>query len=77
VERHLTGIVGHIENIVVHKNYQSKGFGKTIMHTLHKIAFDAEKTSHLHLFCKDKNVKFYEKLGYYTAGEELFARSKL
>ena len=62
------GLVGKIENIVTSKSVRGKGLGRCIIELLQGEAFklDCDKVS---LFCEQKNVKFYNKLGFAEEGE--------
>ena len=53
IETHLTGKIGLIENIVVGKNGQRKGFGKKIMDMLDRVGLECENCYKLSLYCKD------------------------
>ena len=66
---HKGGLVGHIEDVVVDKNYQGKKIGEKIMRYLLEVAQKngCYKTI---LDCTDDVKKFYEKLGFkHTANE--------
>lgn len=60
---HNCGKVGHIEDVVVHKNYRGLKLGKKILeYLIHKSKdFGCYKTL---LDCDEKNVGFYEKCGF-------------
>ncbi|PWY99409.1 acyl-CoA N-acyltransferase [Testicularia cyperi] len=64
------GIVGHIEDIVVHKDGQGKGLGKRIIEVLTAVA-KARGCYKVILDCSPHNVAFYEKCGYHNAGTEM------
>lgn len=55
--------VGHIEDVVVHKDYRGMKLGKKILEYMINKAkiFDCYK---IILDCDEKNVKFYEKCGF-------------
>lgn len=60
---HDGGKVGHIEDVVVSREFQSKGIGAIII----KAALDYAKTQGCYktiLDCDDKVMPFYEKLGF-------------
>ncbi len=60
---HEGGLAGHIEDVVVHGTYQRKGVGTALM----KRAVEAAKEAGCYkviLDCSEKNVPFYEKLGF-------------
>lgn len=56
------GTVGHIEDIVIHKDYQNKGYGKRI---LRNIIYEAkkEKCYKVILNCREELEEFYKKSG--------------
>lgn len=64
------GLVGHIEDIVVHKDGQGKGLGKRIIEILTDVA-KQRGCYKVILDCSAKNVPFYEKCGYHHAGEQM------
>lgn len=54
--------VGHIEDIIIHKNYRKKGYGKIIMEKL----IDVAKNSHCYkviLNCNPECENYYKKFG--------------
>jgi len=60
---HEGGLVGHIEDVVTHKDFRGMGFGKAVMQK----AIDAAKDAGCYkviLNCSDENFPFYEKLGF-------------
>lgn len=59
--------VGHIEDIVVDKNYRSKGLGKQIINYLTQYAKD-NGCYKVILDCSKENVEFYTKCGYIDKG---------
>lgn len=62
------GILGHIEDIVVDKKYQSKGIGKKIIKNLTKEGLK-KPCYKIALQCSNsKNVKFYNKCGFKRNG---------
>ena len=66
---HQGGLVGHIEDVVVDKNYQGKKIGEKIMKYLLEIA-QKRRCYKTILDCTDDVKKFYEKLGFkHTANE--------
>ena len=66
---HQGGLVGHIEDVVVDKNYQGKKIGEKIMKYLLEIAQERRCYKTI-LDCTDDVKKFYEKLGFkHTANE--------
>ena len=60
---HKGGIVGHIEDVVVNKNYQGQGIGEKIIKHLLEIA-KTRKCYKTILDCVDEVKPFYEKLGF-------------
>jgi len=62
-----SGIRGHIEDIVVSKEYQKQGVGKDILHNI--ISYSKEQGCYkLSLQCNDENIQFYKKLGFNISG---------
>ena len=55
------GRMGHIEDIVSHKDFRKKGIGKAIVDGLFEIA-KKKKCYNVSLQCKEHNIPFYEKL---------------
>ncbi|KAN0064884.1 Glucosamine-phosphate N-acetyltransferase-like protein [Thecaphora frezii] len=64
------GIVGHIEDIVVHKDGQGKGLGKRVIEILTAIG-EKKGCYKVILDCSPENQAFYEKCGYKYAGVEM------
>lgn len=62
--------VGHVEDVVVDKNYRKKGIGKIL---ISKIIIEAKrnKCAKITLCCQEKNVQFYEKMGLKRKGVEM------
>lgn len=60
---HEGGLAGHIEDVVVHGNFQHQGIGTALMN---KAIETAKETGcyKIILDCSEKNVPFYEKLGF-------------
>ena len=56
------GVVAHIEDVVVHEDYRSMGFGKQIMDSAIKYAKRRGCYKAI-LECSRDKVKFYEKCG--------------
>ena len=72
---HNGGLVGHIEDVVVDKNFQGKKIGEKIMKFLLKIAENRGCYKTI-LDCTDDVKPFYEKLGSkHTANELRFDHS--
>lgn len=67
---HNNGKVGHIEDIVVDKNYRGYGLGKKLIDFLSKYAKD-EGCYKCILDCSEDNVTFYEKCNYQRKGVEM------
>ena len=61
------GIMGHIEDIVVHKDFHSNGIGKLIINALYEIG-KKNKCYKLSLSCKKENFNFYRKCNYFETG---------
>ena len=62
-----SGIRGHIEDIVVSKEYQKQGVGKEIIDNI--ISYSKEQGCYkLSLQCNDENIDFYKKLGFNVSG---------
>ena len=60
---HEGGLVGHIEDVVVRKNYEGKGIGIKLVRSLLDCAKE-KKCYKTILDCKDDVKPFYEKLGF-------------
>jgi glucosamine-phosphate N-acetyltransferase len=60
---HNGGKVGHIEDVVVNKEYQGKGIGEKIVKYVLKYARDEDCYKTI-LDCVDEVKPFYEKLGF-------------
>lgn len=61
------GKLGHIEDIVVNKNFRGSGFGKNVIEYLLDFA-ERKKCYKVTLSCKEHNVNFYEKCGLDVSG---------
>ena len=60
---HNISLYGHIEDIIVKKEYQKKGYGKLLIKNL----IDVCKTNNCYkilLDCSDNLISFYEKCGF-------------
>lgn len=67
---HKLGSVGHIEDIIVSKNYRNLGLGKTIINKL--IEYSKQKNCYkVILDCSENNKLFYEKCGFIIKGVEM------
>lgn len=67
---HDMGFVGHIEDVVVKKEYRGKGLGKEIIEKLIAIA-NEKKCYKVILDCSHDNVHFYEKCGLENKGVQM------
>ena len=67
---HNGGLVGHIEDVVVDKNFQGMKIGEKIMKYLLKIAKDRGCYKTI-LDCTDDVKPFYEKIGFKHTAYEL------
>ena len=67
---HDGGIVGHIEDVVVDKNYQGQRIGEKIMKYILEIAKNQGCYKTI-LDCTEDVKSFYEKLGFKHAANEL------
>jgi len=60
---HMNGLVGHIEDIVTHKEYRGMNLGLRVIETL-KFIGKMTGCYKIILDCSNDNVKFYEKCGF-------------
>ena len=60
---HDGGLVGHIEDVVVRKDYEGKGIGMKIVMSLLDVAKE-RKCYKTILDCKDDVKQFYERIGF-------------
>lgn len=67
---HKGGLVGHIEDVVVDKNFQGQKIGEKIMRYLLEIA-ENQGCYKTILDCTDEVKPFYEKLGFKQVANEL------
>lgn len=67
---HDGGKVGHIEDVVVRKEYQDKGVGKKIVSALLKYA-EKKGCYKTILDCSDDLIPFYENLGFKSHSNSL------
>lgn len=58
------GRVGHIEDVVVKKGYSGKGIGSSLIKFTIRVARKLYKCKKLVLDCSDRNIGFYERLGF-------------
>lgn len=62
--------VGHIEDIIVHENYRSLNFGKTLINYLVDIARERQVYKVI-LNCNEFNAPFYQKCGFHKSNVEM------
>lgn len=62
--------VGHIEDIVINKEYRGKKYGNYIIKLLVDLA-NIVKCYKVILDCKEHNIKFYEKCNFIKEGYEM------
>lgn len=67
---HEGGLVGHIEDVVTHKDFRNIGIGKALVEKAVKVAKDAGCYKVI-LDCSEENVPFYEKIGFRRHGIEM------
>ena len=60
---HRGGLVGHIEDVVTHKDFRGMGVGKAVMQKVIEAA-KAVGCYKVILNCSEENFPFYEKLGF-------------
>lgn len=60
---HEGGLVGHIEDVVTHKDFRGKGIGSTLIQKAIEVAKQAGCYKVI-LNSSEKNISFYEKLGF-------------
>jgi len=61
---HEGGLVGHIEDVVVRKDYEGKGVGMKLIRSL--LDYAKEKNCYKTILdCKDDVKPFYEKIGFH------------
>jgi glucosamine-phosphate N-acetyltransferase len=65
IEPKFYGTVSHIEDVAVHPDQQGRGLGRVIMEALKCDAVANECYKSI-LDCSNKNIPFYEKMGYRT-----------
>jgi glucosamine-phosphate N-acetyltransferase len=66
---HNMGSVGHIEDVVVDKNYRGCGLGKKMIeYVWAKLSKSCYK---IILDCDEKNVAFYQKCGFHKKGVQM------
>tara|TARA_R100001163_G_scaffold64213_2_gene57929 strand:- start:3289 stop:3732 length:444 start_codon:yes stop_codon:yes gene_type:complete len=62
--------IGHIEDVVIHKDYRGQGLGKKIIERLIEIA-KSKNCYKIILQCSDKNTEFYEKCSFKSRGKNM------
>ena len=67
---HDGGLVGHIEDVVVRKDYEGKGIGMKLVISLLNVA-KQRKCYKTILNCEDSLKPFYEKIGFKKATNEM------
>lgn len=67
---HENGLVGHIEDIVVHGDYRKLQFGRYIIEQLKHIGREVGSYKII-LDCSEKNVPFYQKCGFTLKEREM------
>ena len=67
---HGGGLVGHIEDVVVRKDYEGKGIGMKLVISLLDVA-KQRKCYKTILNCEDSLKPFYEKIGFKKATNEM------
>ena len=67
---HNISFVGHIEDIVVDKEWRGQNIGKQLIDHLTRFA-EGKGCYKVILDCAENNVKFYEKCGYKRNGVEM------
>ena len=61
---HSGGVVGHIEDVAVHPNYQKHGVGRALVEHLLSVCRDF-KCYKVILDCAEAVIPFYERLGFH------------
>ena len=67
---HQGGLVGHIEDVVTHKDFRGMGVGKALV----RHATDTARNAGCYkviLNCSEENREFYEKIGFKQHGIEM------
>src|SRR5258708_7008504 len=67
---HSGGLVGHIEDVAVHRDYQKKGIGKALIAALVERA-RALGCYKLLLYCDEELQEYYQKLGFYRRASQM------
>jgi len=67
---HEGGLVGHVEDVVTHKDFRNVGIGKALVEKAAKVAKDAGCYKVI-LDCSEENVPFYGNIGFRRHGIEM------
>ena len=67
---HEGGFVGHIEDVVVNKEFEGQGIGMKLVLSLLDVAKE-KKCYKTILNCEDKLIPFYEKIGFKQKSTEM------
>ena len=67
---HEGGFVGHIEDVVVNKEFEGRGIGMKLVLSLLDVAKE-KKCYKTILSCEDKLIPFYEKIGFKQKSTEM------
>ena len=67
---HEGGFVGHIEDVVVNKEFEGQGIGMKLVLSLLDVAKE-KKCYKIILNCEDKLLPFYEKIGFKQKSTEM------
>ena len=67
---HEGGFVGHIEDVVVNKEFEGQGIGMKLVLSLLDVAKE-KKCYKTILNCEDKLISFYEKIGFKQKSTEM------
>ena len=60
---HNMGLVGHIEDVVIHNNHRKLGYGKKIINELINICIQSSCYKII-LNCNENNINFYQNCGF-------------
>jgi glucosamine-phosphate N-acetyltransferase len=61
--------VGYIEDVSVKKGYEGLGIGFKLVNYATNYAISKEQCKKILLYCSEKNMLFYEKLGFKLAND--------
>ena len=67
---HNISLYGHIEDIIIKKEYRKKGLGKLLINNLVQVCKD-RKCYKILLDCSDELINFYEKCGFKNNGNQM------